>query len=158
MRRYFIISALLISGGLITSGLIELYFRYQENWQNLARLQDEITAGVVFKIEQFIAEIEHGMRATTKNREITEKGLSQEYQSEMRRLLAIAPDITEAVAIDAEGVARLAVSRFSAGASQIGESHANTPVFQQADQRGNILRESIFLERRRAAHHAGNPD
>ena len=118
MRRYFIISALLISGGLITSGLIELYFRYQENWQNVARLQHEITAGAVFKIEQFIAEIEHNMRATTKNREITEKGLSPEYYSEMRRLLVIAPDITEAVAIDAEGVAQLAVSRFSAGASR----------------------------------------
>jgi len=132
VRRYFIISALLISGGLITSGLIELYFRYQENWQNVARLQHEITAGAVSKIEQFIAEIEHNMRATTRNREITEKGLSPEYYSEMRRLLAIAPDITEAVAIDTEGVAQLAVSRFSAGASHIGEGHANLPAFQQA--------------------------
>ena len=131
VRRYFIISAVLISGGLITSGLIELYFRYEENWQNVARLQHEITTGAVFKIEQFIAEIERVMRATTKNREITEKGLSPEYYSEMRRLLVITPDITEAVAIDAEGVAQLAVSRFSAVASRIGEPHANSPIFQQ---------------------------
>src|SRR5688500_1262240 len=79
IRRYFITSAILISGGLITSGVLELYFRYQENWQNLARLQDEITTGAVFKIEQFIAEIERAMRGTTKNPEIAEKGLSQEY-------------------------------------------------------------------------------
>jgi signal transduction histidine kinase len=131
IRRYFITSAILISGGLITSGVLELYFRYQENWQNLARLQDEITTGAVFKIEQFIAEIERAMRGTTKNPEIAEKGLSREYHVEMRRLLVIAPDITEAIAIDAEGVAQLAISRFSAAASRLGGRHGDSPIFQQ---------------------------
>ena len=31
VRHYFLISVLLISGGLITSGLLEIYFSYQEN-------------------------------------------------------------------------------------------------------------------------------
>lgn len=31
VRHYFLISVFLVSGGLITSGLVELYFRYQEN-------------------------------------------------------------------------------------------------------------------------------
>jgi signal transduction histidine kinase len=145
VRHYFIISAILISGGLITSGLIELYFRYQENWQNVARLQHEITAGAVFKIDQFIAEIERAMRATTKNREITEKGLSPEYFSEMRRLQVIAPDITECVAIDAEGVVQLAVSRLSAGASRIGERHANSPAFQETIKGATFYGTVYFL-------------
>src|SRR3989304_7368908 len=86
VRNYFLISVVLISGGLITSGLVELYFRYQESWEHLARLQHEITAGAAFKIERFIQEIEHTLRATTKSREVTEKGLSPEYHFELRRL------------------------------------------------------------------------
>jgi len=131
VRRYFIASAILISGGLITSGLVELYFRFEENWQNLARLQHEITAGAVYKIEQFIAEIERAMRATTKNPEIAEKGLSSEYNLEMRRLLVIAPDVTELVAIDAEGRAQLALSRSTAATALVGESHADSPIYRQ---------------------------
>jgi signal transduction histidine kinase len=103
----------LISGGLITSGLVELYFRYRESSADVVRLQQEITFGAASKIEQFVQEIERTTRGATKNREITEKGLSPEYQFELRRLLVIAPAITEATAIDSEGIARVAVSRFT---------------------------------------------
>jgi signal transduction histidine kinase len=103
----------LISGGLITSGLSELYFRYRESASDLVRLQQEITSGAASKIEQFIQEIEHTTRGATKSREITEKGLSPEYEFELRRLLVIAPAITEAMAIDNQGIARVAVSRFT---------------------------------------------
>jgi len=113
VRHYFLISLVLISGGLITSGLSELYFRYRESAADLVRLQQEITSGASAKIEQFVQEIERTTRGATKSREITEKGLSPEYRFELRRLLAIAPAITEAVAIDSDGISRVAVSRFT---------------------------------------------
>jgi len=81
VRHYFLISLSLISGGLITSGLVEIYFRYQESWEHLARLQHEVTAGTAFKIEQFIQEIERDVRAVAKSRELTEKGLTPDYSS-----------------------------------------------------------------------------
>jgi len=112
VRHYFFISVFLISGGLITSGLSELYFSFWESTADLARLQQEITAGAASKIEQFVLEIERTTRGATKSQEITDKGLSPEYQFELRRLLAIAPAITEAMAIDSEGIAQVAVSRF----------------------------------------------
>ena len=112
VRHYFFISVFLISGGLITSGLSELYFSYWESTADLARLQQEIAAGAASKIEQFVLEIERTIRGATKSREITDKGLSPEYQFELRRLLVIAPAITEAMAIDSEGIAQVAVSRF----------------------------------------------
>jgi signal transduction histidine kinase len=77
------------------------------------RLQQEITSGAASKIEQFIQEIEHTTRGAAKSREITEKGLSPEYRFELRRLLVIAPAITEAVAIDNDGISRVAVSRLT---------------------------------------------
>jgi signal transduction histidine kinase len=113
VRHYFLISLVLISGGLITSGLSELYFRYRESAADLVRLQQEITSGAASKIEQFVQEIERTTRGATKSREITEKGLSPEYRFELRRLLAIAPAITEAVAIDSDGISRVAVSRLN---------------------------------------------
>src|SRR5262245_62534151 len=113
IRHYFLISLVLISGGLVTSGLSELYFRYQESAADLVRLQQEITSGAASKIEQFVHEIERTTRGATKSREITEKGLSPEYRFELRRLLAIAPAITEAVAIDSDGISRVAVSRLT---------------------------------------------
>ncbi len=113
VRHYFLISVVLISGGLITSGLSELYFQYRESSAGLVKLQQEITSGAASKIEQFIREIERTTRGATKSREITEKGLSPEYQFELRRLLVIAPAIMEAMAIDNEGIARVGVSRFT---------------------------------------------
>ncbi|HXV83082.1 MAG TPA: cache domain-containing protein, partial [Candidatus Binatia bacterium] len=112
VRHYFVISVFLISGGLITSGLSELYFSYWESTADLARLQQEIAAGAASKIEQFVLEIERTIRGATKSQEITDKGLSPEYQFELRRLLVIAPAITEAMAIDSNGIAQVAVSRF----------------------------------------------
>ena len=113
IRHYFLISLVLISGGLIISGLSELYFRYRESAADLVRLQQEITSGAASKIEQFIQEIERTTRGAAKSREITEKGLSPEYRFELRRLLVIAPAITEAVAFDSDGISRVAVSRLT---------------------------------------------
>jgi hypothetical protein len=37
MREYFLISVLLVGGGLITSGAIEIYYSFQESQEHLAR-------------------------------------------------------------------------------------------------------------------------
>jgi signal transduction histidine kinase len=111
IRGYFLISVLLISGGLITSGLLEIYFRYFENLEQIGLLQQEVALGASFKIEQFAKEIERTMKGVTKSRQIVLKGLTPEYKFELRKLLLISPPITEAVAIDAAGTARTQVSR-----------------------------------------------
>lgn len=134
VRHYFLISVVLISGGLITSGLVEIYFRYQESWEHLALLQQEITTGAAFKIERFIQEIEHDLRAAAKSREITEKGLTPDYRFELRKLLTIARAITEAVALDSDGIARAMVSRFGTILSLDKRTDASSVAFQQAKQ------------------------
>jgi signal transduction histidine kinase len=134
VRHYFLISLVLISGGLITSGLVELYFRYRESSADVVRLQQEITSGAASKIEQFVQEIERTIRGATKNREITEKGLSPEYQFELRRLLVVAPAITEAMAIDTEGIARVTVSRFTSILPQGKKIELAVPALQLAKE------------------------
>ncbi len=111
VRHYFFISVILISGGLISSGLVEIYFRYQESRENLALLQQEVASTAAFKIERFVQEIERTMKGATKSREIAPKGLAPEYRFELEKLLLIAPAITEVVAMDTEGNVRLQASR-----------------------------------------------
>jgi signal transduction histidine kinase len=145
VRRYFLISVVLISGGLITSGASELYFRYHESLERIALLQQEITSGAASKIEQFVQEIERTTRGATKNREITEKGLSPEYQFELRRLLVITPAITEAMAIDSEGIARVAVSRFTSILPQGKKIDAALPALQLAREGKSYFSPVYFL-------------
>jgi len=113
VRHYFYLSLILISCGLITSGILEIYFHYQESRQQLALLQKEVASGAAFKIEQFINEIEAAMRATTKSRELVEQGLTQGYRYDLKKLLFLEPAITEAVAVDRQNVVRVYVSQLT---------------------------------------------
>lgn len=91
LRRTFAIALILISGGLITSGAIELYFRYQESIEDIRSLQREMAQGAAFKIEQFVKEIEKTMRASTKTREIVTRGLTRAYRFELIKLIKMVP-------------------------------------------------------------------
>jgi hypothetical protein len=55
---YFFFSAVLISGGLITSGLLEMYFRYHENREYVALMQRDVADRAAFRIGLFIKKIE----------------------------------------------------------------------------------------------------
>ena len=103
VRDYFLISVILIGGGLITSGLIEIYYRFQESREQLALLQKEIAAGAAFKIEHFVQEIHNVLKGATKSRDIAPKGLTADFRFELEKLLLIAPAMTEAVALDRDG-------------------------------------------------------
>ena len=111
VRDYFLISVLLIGGGLIASGLVEIYFRYQENQEQLARLQREIASGAAFKIDHFVQEIHNTLKGATKSREIASKGLTTEFRFELEKLLLIAPAVTEAMALNDSGQIQAQASR-----------------------------------------------
>jgi signal transduction histidine kinase/HAMP domain-containing protein len=114
VRHYFVISVILLGGGLITSGLLEIYFGYWENQENVNLLQQEVAAAAAFKTEQFIQQIEAALRTATKSPEIARKGLSEEFQAELTRLLLVTPAIEEAMVLDLAGHIRLQASRFRA--------------------------------------------
>ncbi len=146
LRHYFFISVLLIGGGLITSGLVEIYFRYHESRENLALLQQEVTDGAAFKIERFIQEIQNTMKAATKSREIAPRGLAPEYRFELEKLLLIAPSITEAVALDTEGAIRLQASRLRTVPSEVKRDLTTSAAFQQAKQ-GKLFFGPVYFVR-----------
>jgi len=133
-RDYFLISVLLVGGGLIVSGLIEIYYRYQESREQLALVQKEIAAGAAFKIEHFVQEIHNTLRGATKSREIAPKGLTPEFRFELEKLLLIAPAVTEAIALNEQGSIQVQASRLRTVLPDSKKDFAGTDAFKQAKE------------------------
>src|SRR5918999_2516514 len=134
VRDYFFISVVLIGGGLITSGLVEIYFRYLESREQLALVQQEVAAGAAFKIERFVQEIHNTLRGATRSRYIAPKGLTPEFRFELEKLLLIAPAVTEAVALDENGAIRVQASRLRTVLPEAKRDLSAAPSFKQAKQ------------------------
>lgn len=111
VRHHFLVSVIVICAGLITSGVLEVYFSHRENLENFSLIQKEIATSTAYKIEQFVQETERAVRAATRSREIVRDGLSVDYKWELRRLLVNAPAVTDAVAYDLFGVRRAEARR-----------------------------------------------
>ena len=146
MRDYFLISVVLIGGGLITSGLIEIYFRYQESREELARLQKEIATGAAFKIEHFVQEIHNVLKGATKSRDIAPKGLTADFRFELEKLLLIAPAVTEAIALNENGVIQVQASRLRTVLPDAKKDLSTAVPFKQA-QRGKSYFGPVYFVR-----------
>jgi signal transduction histidine kinase/HAMP domain-containing protein len=134
VRDYFFISVLLIGGGLIASGLVEIYFRYLESREQLGSVQKEVATGAAVKIERFVQEIHNTLKGATKSREIAPKGLTEEFRFELEKLLLIAPAVTEALALDENGAIRVQASRLRTVLPEAKRDLANAPPFLTAKQ------------------------
>ncbi len=134
VRDYFLVSVLLIGGGLITSGLVEIYYRYHESRGQLARLQKEIAAGAAYKIEHFVQEIHNILKGATKSRDIAPKGLTADFRFELEKLLLIAPAVTEAVALNENGLIQVQASRLRTVLPDAKKDLSKSPPFQRARQ------------------------
>jgi signal transduction histidine kinase/HAMP domain-containing protein len=134
VRDYFLISVVLIGGGLITSGLVEIYYRYHESRDQLGRLQKEIAAGAAFKIEHFVQEIHNILKGATKSRDIAPKGLTADFRFELEKLLLIAPAVTEAVALNENGQIQVQASRLRTVLPDAKKDLSNSEPFKQARQ------------------------
>jgi signal transduction histidine kinase len=132
VRHYFLISLLLIAGGLISSAMLEVYFRYRESQEQIAQLERQSAAVAALKIERFIQDIVTAIRAATKSRDAAQGNISSEYRFELKRLLYLAPAITEAVALDTTGTKQAHVSRAGAVSPNTSSDFSASPGFQRA--------------------------
>src|SRR5262252_3034106 len=111
LRRTFLVAFLLVSGGLLSSGAVELLFRYRESVESIGALQREMAQGVAFKIQQFVLDIEKTLRASTQTPEMIAGGLTDAYRFQLIKLLRVAPAITTATVVDSNGHEQFKVSR-----------------------------------------------
>ena len=112
-RKYVVLFVILVSGALLASGLIEIYFSYQENKAALAAIQREKALGAASRIEQFIKEVERQIGWTAQSALAARGAPLEQRRFDYLRLLRQAPPITEISYLDASGREQLRVSRLA---------------------------------------------
>ena len=111
LRRTFLMAFLLMSGGLLSSSVVELVFRYRESVEGLRAVQQEIAYRAAVQVQQFLTEIHQRLQAATHTPDTITAGITDAYRFELFTLLRMAPAVTHAAALDTTGRERLKVSR-----------------------------------------------
>jgi signal transduction histidine kinase/HAMP domain-containing protein len=130
--KYVIIFVILVTGALLTSGLLEIYFSYQENKAALAALQREKALAAASRIEQFIREIEGQIGWTTHASVAPQAGGVDQRRFDFLRLLRQAPSVTEVAYLDGSGREQLRVSRLAMDVVGSQTDFSQAPPFREA--------------------------
>src|ERR1051325_9598253 len=135
VKSYFFISAILIAGGLISAGVLEIYFRYKEGMEQIGLIQQDAAVGAALRIERFIQNIATTMKAVTRSPDIRSSSKKRtDYEFELKRLFFLTPAITEALVLDTDGVMRARVSRFRAVSPLLKRDFSQSAAFKSASQ------------------------
>jgi signal transduction histidine kinase len=124
-RKYVVVLVLLVSGALLTSGIVQLVFNYQENQAALVAVQREKAAGAAGRIEAFVEEIQRVMAGAVATPATTGALLIEQQRTDLLRLLRQAPAILEVSILDGSGREQLRISRLALDvvSSQADRSH-----------------------------------
>jgi len=130
-RKYVLVFVVLVSGSLITSGLVEMYFAFQEQRSALTRVQEEKATASAAEIAHFVDDMRRQLDWTVQPLSTDDTQASTERRTEFLRLLRRAPAITDARYIDASGHQRLHVSRVSINDDEQFVDVSSDPAFTQ---------------------------
>jgi signal transduction histidine kinase len=144
LRRTFVIALILVSGGLITSGAIELFLRYREGVQNIEVLQREFAHGAAFKIHHFVKEIEKTMRALAQTKDIMAPALSEAYRYQLLKVLNAVPSVTRVAALDGNGREQIELLRLGIVQSEELKDRPSDQGFEQA-RRGESFYGPVYF-------------
>jgi signal transduction histidine kinase len=145
-RKYVIVFAGLVSGALLASGAIELYFSYYENREALVSLQREKALGVAERIDAYIKEIERQISWTTQPQLGAPSAAMYQRRVDYLRLLRQVLPITEISHLDAEGKEQLRVSRLAMDVAGSGIDYSREPKFLEA-KAGKIYHGPVYFRK-----------
>ena len=148
-RKYLVVLLLLVAGVLTLAGAAELYFTYQETKRALVRVDREKAQAAAERIDRFVKDIEHQVRATTRAiaddpsvaaprrqgagyRDTLAAALLEQRELDFVRLLRGVPAIGEARYVDAAGKEVIRVSRVALDAIRSGADFGDSPMYRAA--------------------------
>ncbi len=131
-RKYVVVFVGLVTGALLASGAIELYFSYQENKAALVNLQREKAAGAASRIAGFVKEIEQQIGWTTQPQLVAPSAALEQRRVDFLRLLRQVLPITELSHLDASGKEQIRVSRLAMDVLGSQADLSNDPKFREA--------------------------
>ena len=109
--KYVTLFVAVVCIALVSNGVFDVFFYYQEHKASLIRIQREQAEAAAAKIGQFIKEIESQLGWTTQLP--WSAGSIEQRRFDALRLLRQVPAITELAQLDATGKERLRVSRLA---------------------------------------------
>ena len=132
--KYVMIFIALVSGSLLTSGVVEIYFSYQETRVALARIQWEEAENAALKIRQFLKDIERQMVWTLQP--LGAHGVPfEQRRDDFYKLLRQVSAITELSYLDASGKEQLRFSRLATNVLGSGVDASREAKFHEARSR-----------------------
>ena len=103
----------LVSGALVTSSLVELYFANQENQASLSSLQRKEATAAATTIEQFVKGIERQIAWTIQPAWVSGAVATEQRRNEFNRLLRLSPAVTTISFLDRSGEEQIRISRLA---------------------------------------------
>jgi signal transduction histidine kinase/HAMP domain-containing protein/predicted transcriptional regulator with HTH domain len=129
-RKYLLLILTLVTGALLASGAISVYFSYQEIKTALSNLQQEKAVAAASRIEQYIHTIEQQLAyAALPQIDAADIELRR---IEFLKLLRQAPEVTDISQIDASGKEQIAVSRLGMDILSSSKDRSPEPAFRNA--------------------------
>jgi signal transduction histidine kinase len=132
VRKYAVIFVFLISGGLLTSGLIEFYISYQQSQVALARVEREKAVAAAATIEQFVADIQRQMGWVIQPAWTASSVDLEQRRSDYLQLLRHVRAVTQVNYFDALGREQVKVSRLDKNVIGSQVDFSQDPKFQEA--------------------------
>ena len=129
-RKYLLLLLTLVTGALLASGAISLYFTYQETKSALASLQHEKAIAAAARIEQYVHQIEQQLAYASLPQ--FDAGDVALRKLEFLKLLRQAPEVTEIAQVDADGREQILVSRLGMDSVNSGRDRSQEAAFREA--------------------------
>jgi len=160
--KYVAFLVVLVGGLLVASGLLELYFSYQEAQRALVRLEREKALAAAERIERFVKDIERQLRATTYAasddpavapsgrtgtgfRESLASALIEQREIDFLRFLRGVPAARDVRHLDIAGKEQLHVSRFALDAIGSGKDFSESAAFLEAKKTGTTYFSPVYF-------------
>ena len=128
--KYVALFVAVVCVALLSNGVFDVFFYYQEHKTSLIRIQREQAEAAAAKIGQFVKEIESQLGWTTQLP--WSAGSIEQRRFDALRLLRQVPAITELAQLDASGKERLRVSRLAMDVVASGTDFSKEPKFTEA--------------------------
>src|ERR1700746_1127829 len=128
--KYVALFVAVVCIALVSNGVFDVLFYYQEHKASLIRIQREQAEAAAAKIGQFIKEIESQLGWTTQLP--WSAGSIEQRRFDALRLLRQVPAITELAQVDSTGKERLRVSRLAMDVIDSGLDLSKDPKFTEA--------------------------
>ena len=129
-RKYLLLLLTLVSGALVASGAISVYFSYQEHKSALGSLQQEKAIAAASRIEQYIRQIQQQLSyAALPQLDASDVELRR---IEFLKLLRQVPEVTDIAQLDGSGREQVLVSRLGMDVLASGKDRSQEPAFKGA--------------------------